>query len=228
MRDPARELSHNRLAAQFDQIINPYDLQRRLEVLIEEFLGEEDLAGQVVLDAGCGAGQGTGKLLARGAQVIALDLGPDLVALTRARHGVPAVVGDLMQLPFPDDHFRYIFSSEVIEHTPQSAQALAELYRVLRPGGHLVLSTPNWLWQYPVRLASALGLRPYDGLENFLKPGQLRGILEALGGQTQAHVGIHLLPFQVYAWHSLLRRVDRYGAQLLPLMINQAIHIRKP
>src|SRR5438046_2749349 len=72
-----------------------------------------------------------------------------------------------------------------------------ELYRVVKPGGHLVVSTPNRLWQAPVRAASAAGLRPYDGYENFLWPREVRRVLEQAGATIVDHRGVHLWPFQI-------------------------------
>jgi 2-polyprenyl-3-methyl-5-hydroxy-6-metoxy-1,4-benzoquinol methylase len=77
-----RQLAHDRLANQFDDIMNPYDIQRRLQVLIDDFLGGMDLTGQLVLDAGCGTGRGTKHLNELGAEVVALDLGANLLQYT--------------------------------------------------------------------------------------------------------------------------------------------------
>lgn len=221
-------LAHDRLAAQFDSLINPYDGARRLEVLIDEFLADVPLTNKLVLDAGCGTGRGTERLSQRGAKVIAVDLGLNLARYTRDRYACSPLVGSVLELPFPGNTFDIVYSSEVIEHTPDPQVVLQELYRTLKPGGHLVLSTPNWLWQWPVRLASLIGARPYDGLENFAKPSHVNQTLVNAGARIIEHRGIHLLPFQLSFLHPLLRGFDRYGATLLPLMINQCIHCVKP
>jgi 2-polyprenyl-6-hydroxyphenyl methylase/3-demethylubiquinone-9 3-methyltransferase len=206
--------------------MDDYDLGRRIEVLVDRFLGGR-LDGKLVLDAGCGVGGMTRALVARGARVIALDIGPNLAAEARARCGCPAVVGTLAATGFASDSFDVVLSSEAIEHTPDPRRSVLELYRLVKPGGDLVLSMPNRLWQAPVRVASALGLRPYDGYENFLWPSQLHGVLEAAGATVVEHRGIHLWPFQIKQLRPLLQRVDRLGATLLPLMINQCLHARK-
>jgi 2-polyprenyl-3-methyl-5-hydroxy-6-metoxy-1,4-benzoquinol methylase len=223
-----KELAHDRLTGRFDDLMDDYDLGRRAQVLVDQFLMSVELAGARVLDGGCGVGALTRVLTAKGARVVALDIGPQLAAQTQQRCGCAAVVGTLMALGFLSDTFDVVLSSEAIEHTPNPEHAVRELYRVLRPGGHLVLSTPNRLWQGPVRLASTIGWRPYDGYENFLWPGELRRLLEQQGGQVIDHRGIHLWPFQIVPLRRLSTTVDCFGRRLLPLMINQCISCMKP
>lgn len=223
-----RVLSHDRLAEQFEQISSSYDLHRRLDVLIDEFLSGYNLAGKAALDAGCGTGRGTERLIARGAQVTSLDIGPTLVNVTRARYPCQPLLASVLELPFSDGTFDIVFSTEVIEHTPDPLASAREMYRVLKPNGHLVLSTPVWLWQWPVRIASLLHLRTFDGLENFLHPQTLRSALQAEGAIVREHRGIHLLPFQIKPLLGFIRYMDRYGELLLPMMINQCIHCVKP
>jgi len=222
-----KELTHDRLTARFDELMNDYDLGRRVEVLVEEFL-RGDLKGKLVLDAGCGVGGLTRALVAKGARVIALDIGPRLAAETRARCRCEAVVGTLDALGFASGSFDVVFSTEAIEHTPDPERSVVELYRLVKPGGQLALTTPNRLWQAPVRAASRVGLRPYDGYENFLSPRRLRRVLDGAGAQVTAHRGLHLWPFQIKALRPASRWVDRFGTTLLPLMINQCILWQKP
>lgn len=221
-------LTHDRLADRYESVTSAYDLARRLDVLVDEFLGDVDLRGRLVLDGGCGPGRASERLRARGARVVALDLAPRMLALATARGAARAAVGDVARLPFGEGTFDVVLSTEVIEHTPDPLDSARELYRVLRPGGHLVLSTPNWLWQPVVRAASLLRLRPFDGLENFPRPAALRRALEVAGADVRDHRGVHLWPFQLRPLLGALRAMDRHGTRLLPLMINQCLHAVKP
>jgi SAM-dependent methyltransferase len=105
------------------------------------------VAGREVLDAGCGAGYGAAMLAAAGAvRVTGVDVAPE--AIDAARAGAAAanlefVLGGLHELPFTDDAFDVVTCFEVIEHVERPDEALAELRRVLRPGGVLAISSPN-------------------------------------------------------------------------------------
>jgi len=55
------------------------------------------------------------------------------------------VVGDALALPYPDGTFDVVIASEILEHVPEDDAAIAELVRVLRPGGRLAVTVPRWL-----------------------------------------------------------------------------------
>jgi SAM-dependent methyltransferase len=94
------------------------------------------------LDAPCGTGLLATELRSRGFAVLGLDADP---AAARAA-GISAVPGDLEEaLPFPTASFDLALCLEGIEHVEAQAALLRELARVVRPGGTLILSTPNLL-----------------------------------------------------------------------------------
>ncbi len=87
-------------------------------------------------------GPGTGELAERietelGADVVAVDISERMVELTRAR-GVEAIVGDVQDLPFPDESFDCAVAAWMLYHVPDVELGIAQLARVLRPGGRLV------------------------------------------------------------------------------------------
>jgi SAM-dependent methyltransferase len=96
------------------------------------------VAGKRVLDVACGAGFGLDMLRAAGASAIGMDL--DYAPL---RGGWRQVQADATRLPLADASVDVIASFETIEHVPDARALVLELRRVLRPGGVLVLSTPN-------------------------------------------------------------------------------------
>jgi SAM-dependent methyltransferase len=105
------------------------------------------VAGKEVLDAGCGLGYGIEILAEAGAiAVTGVDLDPGAVAESKARVGDRAeaiVEGDLLDLPLEDDSFDVVVCFETIEHLDGAEKALAEMRRVLRPDGVLIVSSPN-------------------------------------------------------------------------------------
>jgi SAM-dependent methyltransferase len=103
-------------------------------------------AGVDVLDAGCGTGYGTAILAGTTpAKLLAVDLDQDAVERTRTSVGDAAEVSraDLRELPLDDDTVDVVVCFEVIEHLEHRDEALRELARVLRPGGVLLISSPN-------------------------------------------------------------------------------------
>jgi SAM-dependent methyltransferase len=104
------------------------------------------VSGLRVLDAACGPGLYLRELLNRGAQVTAFDASPAMVALARDEAAgqadvTRAVLGE--PLPYPDDTFDRAICTLAIHHAPDRHAVCAELHRVLRPGGLLVISTSH-------------------------------------------------------------------------------------
>jgi SAM-dependent methyltransferase len=114
-------------------------------------------AGDRLLDIGCGFGRHAYQAARLGAEVVAFDAGAaevrnvldtfgamivaDEIDPVRARVG--AVQGDALALPFGDGSFDRIIASEVLEHIPADEAAMAELARVLRPGGTMAVTVPR-------------------------------------------------------------------------------------
>jgi len=122
--------------------------------------------GTRVIDVGCGAGRHAFEAYRRGADIIAFDQNAEDLAGVRAMFEAMAaegeapegaraqtVRGDALALPYPDNHFDIVIASEILEHVPADDQAIAELARVLKPGGDLVVTVPRWL---PERVCWAL------------------------------------------------------------------------
>ena len=96
--------------------------------------------GGRVLEVGCGMGCMAMNWAKQGADVTAVDLNPVAIAQTRRRFELFGLQGEIREvdgerLPFPDDHFDFVYSWGVLHHTPGTREAIAELFRVLKPGG---------------------------------------------------------------------------------------------
>lgn len=106
--------------------------------------------GRHLLDIGCASGHYSIPYAVAGGRVTGLDVAEAGVRLfgERAREAgvadrADARAGDVRELPFENASFDVVFMSEVIEHVREQHEALAEVSRVLRPGGTLVLTTPH-------------------------------------------------------------------------------------
>jgi SAM-dependent methyltransferase len=118
--------------------------------------------GMTVLDLGCGEGRHAFEAYRRGADVVAVDWGVSEVETTKRWLGAIAeageggrsgdggaaryevVRGDLLHLPFPDASVDRVMASEVLEHIPDDVTAMAEIFRVLKPGGRAVVTVPRY------------------------------------------------------------------------------------
>jgi 2-polyprenyl-3-methyl-5-hydroxy-6-metoxy-1,4-benzoquinol methylase len=223
-----QELVHDAMGDAFAEALSTYDTQRRVQVLVDEFLPATIVAGKKVLDVGCGLGFFSRRLVERGAVVTACDIGPGLVERTQRYAGCDAVIADALDLRgrFGSESFDVVVSSECIEHTPDPARAIAEMLSVLRCGGYLSLSTPNIVWNPVVRLASATRLRPFDGFENFSSWSAVRQRVAAGGGTIVQERGLHLFPFQL-PLHPLSQWCDERLQSLRSVMINICVLARK-
>ena len=102
----------------------------------------DELAGKDVLEIGCGTGVHTRLLAGAGAHVTAVDLTPTAVEFTTRRLTQAGLVANVLEadaesLPFPDASFDFVWSWGVIHHSSDTDRVLAEIARVLRPGGRL-------------------------------------------------------------------------------------------
>jgi SAM-dependent methyltransferase len=113
-----------------------------------------DVTGRRILDAGCGAGPLSAALRDRGADVTGVDASAGMVALARRRLGedVDLRVADLGDpLPFADGAFDDVVASLVLHYLEDWGPTLAEMRRVLRPGGRLIASVQHPFTDYAIQ-----------------------------------------------------------------------------
>jgi ubiquinone/menaquinone biosynthesis methyltransferase len=133
----------------FSTIANRYDLITRLLSYGQDRRWKQRLValaplgrGSRALDLACGTGDIAFALQQRGADVVGLDITPRMVELARAKRTPSSrpsfLVGDMMALPFADASFDVVTTGYGIRNVPAIAPALAEIHRVLRPGGVLL------------------------------------------------------------------------------------------
>lgn len=163
---------------------------RRQARMLAEALGAEAAAAgrpRTILDIGCGDGTAaaTAAPFLPGHRIVGIDWSQD--ALRRARTRIPyAVRGELTDggLPLRTGSADAVLFSEVIEHLVDPDAALDEIRRVLRPGGHLMLSTPNLAAWYNRGLLLA-------GVQPVFSEVSLRGIHGRPGREVVGHLRLY-------------------------------------
>ncbi len=181
--------------------------------------------GERVLDIGCGEGRHAFEAYRRGAAlVVALDLDSRALGLTRnmlwvmqgSGEGQGAfliVKGDARFLPLPDDAFHRVICAETLEHIPSDHIAMAELARVLRPGGRLAVTVPRY---FPERVCWALS-KAYrqapGGHVRIYRASQLVRSFEAVGLRFRGRHHAHAL-HTPYWWLRCLLGAPEDGARL--------------
>ncbi len=151
------------VAAMFDVVAPRYDITNDLLSLGMVFVWRKatrralDLGqGDLVLDVAAGTGTSSAHLQKTGATVIALDLSEGMIEVGRSRHpDIEFVLGSATDLPFDNDTFDAVTISYGIRNIDDVPRALAEFYRVTRPGGRLVIcefSKPNDIVKPPYDL----------------------------------------------------------------------------
>lgn len=125
---------------------------RRARILVHEL---DIRPKQKILEVGCGRGfyqECLGQLYPT-ARITGLDRSPKYLRQARevvTTPNVTLVKGDALSLPFESETFDRVFATEVLEHIPNHSKALAEMYRVVKPGGRIVVTVPHanypFLW----------------------------------------------------------------------------------
>jgi SAM-dependent methyltransferase len=162
-----------RYRGDYERFFTDYDAFRyRQEAHIPRCLDRLNVAGKQLLEIGIGEGADGEQLIRRGAKYSAIDLTPAAVERTITRltlrdlpfHRIEQA--SVLSIPWPDDSFDLVFSHGVLHHVPDVRLAQAEIHRVLRPGGELVVMLyARWSLNYllaigAIRRAAVLAAYP--------------------------------------------------------------------
>lgn len=163
--------------------------------------------GDRVLDLGCEIGVVARAVARKADRVLAIDIRPEAIEIAR-RFFVAANVeyrlGDLFELGLSDSSFDCVLFLETVEHAEDPVTFLREIHRLLRPGGALILSTPNALSYYELLRQLA------RWWPSFRSDAGIRRLAAKVGSEA---VGTGTEEDHLYAWtwETLYRLVWRYG-----------------
>lgn len=198
---------------------------RRLD-MIREAAGERLSTSSRVLVDGCGVGMYVRALRQFTPHVVGLDIEPERV-LESSSHSPLVNVAAGEYLPYPSNYFDLILSHEVIEHVQNDARSVAEIVRVLKPGGRAVIFCPNrlypfethghyWRGRYYFGNAPLVNYLP-DSLRNRLAPhvraytiNSLQGLLARLPVRVVSHTQIYPGYDNIVGRHPTLGRLLRW------------------
>lgn len=171
-----------------------------------------NLTGKTVADIGCGTGRFTTHLERHADRVIGLDPDRSMLAIAARRTQAPLVVGDGHQLPFADRRFDLTIAITVCEFATDPAAVVAELSRITRPGGRVVVGALNRQSPWGIANRHQFGQPPWD-TARFLTRGDLRRIGEPHGtvNLAAALYPPRALPF-ISVWGPVLDYVGRLVA----------------
>lgn len=180
-------------------------------VAIERAAGSLD--GLRVLDAGCGTGRFTAALEHRAARLAGVDLDPAMLTAAARRVRAPLLAADVGALPFRDAAFDVTIAVTVCEFTASPAALVAELARVTRPGGRVVIGALNRRSAWGLARHRQLRRPPWQAAR-FVTRRQLRA-LGARHGQVQLH-GTLVMPGAVPGSRRAGRFLEAIGWRACP------------
>lgn len=168
--------------------------RRRKAVKIAAIVsGHRQLADADLLDIGTGSGHIADEFTRQVKRVVSVDLNDE----RDVREGYEFIKVDGAALPFDDDSFDIVVSNHVVEHVPDQRTHLAELMRVVRPGGVVYLATPNKLWlrdpHYRLPFISWLPRQASQAYLRTIKPGKVWDIYPMSHFGIRKQLGHHQL-----------------------------------
>lgn len=168
-------------------LVKKYESELILDLL-------KPVPGEIILDAGCGTGVFTCDMLSGGANIVGLDISFPMLHRAREKSGgypFSPVSGDIASLPFREGSFDKAVSITAIEFIEDARSAVAELFRVTKKGGVIVVANLNSLSPWAVRRSEAA--KKGDTIfrkAHFRSPYELRSLAPVEG---VVHTAIHFL-----------------------------------
>ncbi len=231
--DPMRRLERNDLR-QYDDLAaewwrpgGGFELLHWLAAARGALVPRASRPGAVLVDAGCGGGLLAPHVAGLGYVHIGVDLGR-LGLATAAGHGVTPVAGDVTALPLASASADVVVAGEILEHVTDLPAAVAELCRVLRPGGLFVLDTVNATRLgrvVSITLGERFGAAPVGihDPELFVDPGDLTTLCAKHGVRLEVR-GIRPSVIGLVRWLVLPGRKRAPLGRMLPTRSTQVLY----
>ncbi|MCC6551873.1 MAG: glycosyltransferase [Polyangiaceae bacterium] len=168
------------------------------------------LPGSRVLEVGCGLGDLLAGLDA--SEAIGIDISPRMIEIARARHpGLDLRVADVERDPLPSGQFDAIILSDVVGHLDDIQRGLERLRPLLAPGGRVIVTYYNFVWEPVLKLAERIGRKTPWPEQNWLSMQDIENLLYLSGFDVVRRGTAILLPLDVPVVADLLNHV---GAKL--------------
>ena len=217
--DPSLSIGSAEFFAHIRPWMNPYKFPWIMERIERE---ATKLRGAHLLEVGCGMGFDSVEFLKRGVRVTATDLTPNAVELTRRHFEVEQVraedvrVENVRALSFTDETFDAVWANGVLHATGDTAQAVREVRRVLKPGGRAIIShfyrRPSWMYWLSRLGRENIEFEEEDPPVNeFLTQSEILALFDGFVIEEAVQEHYRLLPVARRGWKARL-----YGYGLRP------------
>ncbi|RDV82863.1 class I SAM-dependent methyltransferase [Ammonifex thiophilus] len=170
--------------------------------------------GEKVLDAGCGTGIVSRALAADGAEVTGIDISPAMLAVAREKSAgtdITYLEGDITSLPFPDASYDAVVCFTTLEFVAEPERALEEMWRVLKPGGRLIVGVLNRQSSW-ARRRKGKGIFAYA---HFYSAEELERLIRKLNPRRVKWQGVVYFPPELPSWLFFLVPLFEFLGRLL-------------
>ena len=151
---------YDKFASLYEKNLNRFYFERKLEIVSR-------IKCSRVLDVGCG----TGKYLRRidAHERYGVDISRQMIEIGKKKaKDIVLKVANAEKLPFKENYFDFVFSLDMLEHTPNPESAISEMHRVLKNGGTMIVTTPNPKFHFILKIIESLGLKFPEGPHEYI------------------------------------------------------------
>ena len=203
-----------------------YDNEGRVSI---RFMAVMPLSGLRILEVGAGTGRDGIFMASQGASVVSLDYSMPSLGMIRSQIPDGAAVdlccGDAFSLPFGDETFDLVFHQGLLEHFRNPEEMLAEHYRVLKRGGHILVDVPQrWHYYTVIKHVMIAAGKWFAGWETEFSPRELEMMLR---GQSFTITGTYGEWLNPPIWYRILRKGMMGAGAGLPMYPGLFKFIRK-